>query len=146
MFLNSIQSNSNRLKMCVIPIGASSKIIQLRTILTNKSAGQVSRMGWAIASYSNLGTFVLLKEISLLLILFLQLVSSPIYSKQKTWVWWPIYSLVSSWIFPLLLLVQYIPMVLDRSRQMIANRRQHKYLRYTHTRRNNGYMHDCDEW
>lgn len=41
--------------MCVIPIGASSKIIQLRTILSNKSAGQVSRTGWAIASYSNLG-------------------------------------------------------------------------------------------
>ena len=41
--------------MCVIPIGASSKIIQLKTILSNKSAGQVSRTGWAIASYSNLG-------------------------------------------------------------------------------------------
>lgn len=41
--------------MCVIPIGASSKIIQLRTILANKSAGQVSRTGWAIASYSNFG-------------------------------------------------------------------------------------------
>lgn len=43
--------------MCVIPIGASSKIIQLRTILSNKSAGQVSRTGWAIATYSNLGMF-----------------------------------------------------------------------------------------
>jgi hypothetical protein len=41
--------------MCVIPIGASSKLIQLRTIVSNKSAGQVSRIGWAIASYSNLG-------------------------------------------------------------------------------------------
>ncbi|CAF0722219.1 unnamed protein product [Rotaria sordida] len=39
--------------MFVIPIGASSKIIQLRTILSNKSAGQVSRIGWVIASYSN---------------------------------------------------------------------------------------------
>ncbi|CAF5100060.1 unnamed protein product [Rotaria sp. Silwood1] len=41
--------------MFVIPIGASSKIIQLRTILSNKSAGQVSRTGWIIASYSNCG-------------------------------------------------------------------------------------------
>ncbi len=41
--------------MCVIPIGASSKLIQLRTILSNKSAGQVSRTGWIVASYSNLG-------------------------------------------------------------------------------------------
>jgi hypothetical protein len=46
--------------MCVIPIGASSKIIQLRTIVSNKSAGQVSRTGWAIASYSNLGMLNLL--------------------------------------------------------------------------------------
>jgi hypothetical protein len=42
--------------MLVIPISASSKIIQLRTILTNKSAGQVSRPGWIIASYNNFGT------------------------------------------------------------------------------------------
>lgn len=43
--------------MCVIPIGASSKIIQLRTIISNKSAGQVSRTGWAIACYSNFGIY-----------------------------------------------------------------------------------------
>jgi hypothetical protein len=41
--------------MFVIPIGASSKIVQLRTILSNKSAGQVSRTGWLIASYNNFG-------------------------------------------------------------------------------------------
>ena len=41
--------------MLVIPIGASSKIAQLRTILTNKSAGQVSRPGWMIACYNNFG-------------------------------------------------------------------------------------------
>ncbi|CAF4040919.1 unnamed protein product [Rotaria sp. Silwood2] len=44
--------------MFVIPIGASSKIIQLRTILSNKSAGQVSRTGWAIASYSNFARII----------------------------------------------------------------------------------------
>jgi hypothetical protein len=44
--------------MCVIPIGASSKIIQLRTILSNKSAGQVSRTGWAIASYGNIARII----------------------------------------------------------------------------------------
>ena len=65
LFYNSILSHDDdRVKMCVIPIGASSKIIQLRTILSNKSAGQVSRTGWAIASYSNLGTFFSLKELS----------------------------------------------------------------------------------
>ena len=45
--------------MFVIPIGASSKIVQLRIILTNKSAGQVSRSGWAIASYNNFGMVLL---------------------------------------------------------------------------------------
>ena len=42
--------------MIAIPLSASSKIIQLRTILTNRSAGQVSRIGWTIGSYSNMGT------------------------------------------------------------------------------------------
>ena len=45
--------------MLVIPISASSKIVQLRTILTNKSAGQVSRPGWMIASYNNFGMLFL---------------------------------------------------------------------------------------
>ncbi|CAF1230029.1 unnamed protein product [Rotaria magnacalcarata] len=44
--------------MFVIPIGASSKLIQLRTIVSNKSAGQVSRTGWAIASYSNFARII----------------------------------------------------------------------------------------
>ncbi|CAF0803747.1 unnamed protein product [Rotaria sordida] len=44
--------------MFVIPIGASSKIIQLRTILSNKSAGQVSRIGWVIASYNNFARII----------------------------------------------------------------------------------------
>jgi len=48
--------------MCVIPIGASSKIIQLRTIISNKSAGQVSRTGWAIAAYSNFGRMIKLNN------------------------------------------------------------------------------------
>jgi len=43
------------LQIFVIPISASSKLIQLRTILSNKSAGQVSRTGWAIAAYGNCG-------------------------------------------------------------------------------------------
>ncbi|CAF1345189.1 unnamed protein product [Adineta ricciae] len=42
----------------VIPIGASSKILQLRTILANKSAGQVSRIGWAIAAYGSLARVI----------------------------------------------------------------------------------------
>jgi hypothetical protein len=50
--------------MCVIPIGASSKIIQLRTILSNKSAGQVSRIGWAIAAYSNCGNLIFINSSS----------------------------------------------------------------------------------
>ncbi len=41
--------------MFVIPISASSKIVQLQTILSNKSSGQVSRTGWLIASYNNFG-------------------------------------------------------------------------------------------
>ena len=49
--------------MFVIPIGASSKIVQLRSILTNKSAGQVSRSGWAIASYNNFGRLLLLHAV-----------------------------------------------------------------------------------
>jgi hypothetical protein len=43
------------LQIFVIPISASSKLIQLRTILSNKSAGQVSRTGWAIAAYGSFG-------------------------------------------------------------------------------------------
>ena len=81
-----------------------------------------------------------------------QLELSPISFKRKTWVWWSIYWLVSFWIFPLLLLVQSIPITLDKNRQMTVGRRQrrrrkkrrqHKFLRYT---KNNVYMHDCDEW
>ncbi|CAF3922154.1 unnamed protein product [Rotaria sordida] len=50
--------------MCVIPMGASSKIIQLRVILSNKNLGQVSRISCSIAVYTN---FVLIFN-SLLLI------------------------------------------------------------------------------
>lgn len=46
--------------MFVIPISASSKIAQLQTILSNKSAGQVSRTGWLIACYNNFGIFFFL--------------------------------------------------------------------------------------
>ncbi|UJR35395.1 hypothetical protein I4U23_028152 [Adineta vaga] len=42
----------------VIPISASSKILQLRTILTNKSVGQVSRTGWAIAAYGSFARII----------------------------------------------------------------------------------------
>jgi len=44
--------------LCVIPIGASSKILQLQTIISNKSAGQVSRIGWIVASYNNLARII----------------------------------------------------------------------------------------
>jgi len=44
--------------MCVIPIGASSKILQLQTIISNKSSGQVSRTGWIFACYNNLARII----------------------------------------------------------------------------------------
>jgi len=74
----------------VIPISASSKLIQLRTILSNKSAGQVSRTGWAIASYSNLGIiyFIFLYFIFLLIILFnlARIITNLIQTKDKNMV------------------------------------------------------------
>lgn len=51
--------------MFVIPIGASSKLIQLRTIIANKSAGQVTRTGWIIAAYGSAGKHSLLSMVSL---------------------------------------------------------------------------------
>jgi len=54
--------------MFFIPIGASSKIVQLRTILSNKSAGQVSRTGWLIASYNNFGMDILFFSFLILLL------------------------------------------------------------------------------
>ncbi|CAF0813529.1 unnamed protein product [Adineta steineri] len=42
----------------VIPISASSKILQLRTIISNKSAGQVSKIGWAIAAYGSFARII----------------------------------------------------------------------------------------
>jgi len=43
---------------CVIPIGASSKILQLQTIISNKSSGEVSRIGWIVASYNSLARII----------------------------------------------------------------------------------------
>jgi len=64
--------------MFVIPIGASSKIAQLRMIITNKSAGQVSAAGWAIASYSNFARIITnlveTRDMSMVLNLFVSLV------------------------------------------------------------------------
>ncbi|CAF1316161.1 unnamed protein product [Adineta ricciae] len=64
--------------MLVIPIGASSKIAQLRIILTNKSAGQVSRPGWMIACYNNFARIITnlveTRDMSMVLNLFISLI------------------------------------------------------------------------
>ncbi|CAF1109998.1 unnamed protein product [Adineta steineri] len=64
--------------MLVIPISASSKIVQLRTILSNKSAGQVSRPGWMIACYNNFARIITnlveTRDMSMVLNLFISLI------------------------------------------------------------------------
>jgi len=73
-------------KICVIPIGASSKILQLRTILSNKSAGQVSRIGWAIASYSNLGMIYFIYSIFFIQFNLARIITNLIQTKDMSMV------------------------------------------------------------
>lgn len=75
--------------MFVIPISASSKIVQLRTILSNKSAGQVSRTGWLIASYNNFGIYFLSSFsflISLLNIILARIITNLIETRDMSMV------------------------------------------------------------
>jgi len=49
------------MKICtilVVPIGAISKLAQLKKIVSNKSAGDVSLYPWLIASYNNLARII----------------------------------------------------------------------------------------